>query len=869
MRRGILRRRANPQPPPAEHITAAAARIPLGTERGTGRGKGAAKVRPPQQWQSDGWDAYDQIGQVKASYNFIGNSLARLRFFPAVQLEEDESPVHVDVAAGRADEAPEDLRADPAITPELADAITAELARVTNPLGGQPELLRVSGICLGVPGECYLVGRTIPATPATDTPLLPAPPAADDDRRREVWDVYSPNELRRDPSTTDDEPVIVIVESDASTAEGTRLTENDVVIRVWRRHPRWKNQPDSHMRAALTDCDEILAASRGFQATMMSRNNAGILTFPAELNNRGTDEHGDPTGDGTDNGKPRPSDLLADSMIAPVADPANASSVVPHLIVGKADYLKPDVLRHISLARDWPAVAAEARKEAVHRLAQGLPLPPEMVEGLSDVNHWNAWFIGRETYEAHIEPEATLIADAWCEGIIRPALRAQGFDDAAVAAARIGIDASQLVVDPSRLDKMKDLHGVYVISDAALRRAANVPETDAPDDEELQRRMATKGIINDALTLALMKLAGLVPESTAIETASTELPAGTEPEDEEDGEGEGPPPMNEPSPTAPAMAAALTAAASVDLGARLGRIDARLRERLTVEASAAVRRALHTAGARLRAKGQKDEAVARAARDHPNGALAAALGPTIVAALGLPAEQLVPDDAFDGLRDQWDRLVERAQTETLNAISRGGELADAERAELEREQERDREAGWLLLAAALVALARARLFSPDPEDAEQAEFDPTLAVPPGIVREALARAGGAAHVGAVASSTGVDSGGGVGAARRLLDSAGRPAGGVSTGELAHRALVRAGLAVSGYLWEYGDPSLRQRNFGPHQALDGLVVASWDETVLRVDSSFGWVASGHWYPGDHGWCQCSWSFVVRQAEVTAV
>jgi hypothetical protein len=91
----------------------------------------------------------------------------------------------------------------------------------------------------------------------------------------------------------------------------------------------------------------------------------------------------------------------------------------------------------------------------------------------------------------------------------------------------IGYDASAVVAKPDRTQTWKDAHDRLVVSDASYREAIDANESDAPDQDEWDRRAAVKMNDPDALT---------IPYSQQAENEDDDQLAGTEggPETETD-----------------------------------------------------------------------------------------------------------------------------------------------------------------------------------------------------------------------------------------------------------------------------------------------------------------------------------------------
>lgn len=785
-------------------LTAAAKRLPVRGDPGT-----PAK-RTEVTWQDEAWSFFDDVPEVKFAARFLGNALSRLRFYPAIVVNPDDPPIAVADA----------VEVDGAtISAALARAADAEFARLQ---GGEglPAIQREFGICLTIAGEANLVGR-------------------DNDEGEEEWAVYSESALTKGSSGA-------YATKDTPGAQPVELPEDAYVFRIWRRHSRWPGLADSNMRAILDVCEELLIYGRQMRAVGRSRTNAGILKLPNGLdfvNQRVEIE--DPDGTGPEVEEDDEDDLtpmergLVESFVTPTADDGSASQVVPYFLRGSIEDLAG--VEHISLDREIDREAIARMVHLISRMANGLDVPVEVLTGVADANHWTAWQIEDSTYKAHVEPLAQVLAQALAQVFLRPALVVAGQDSAAVKAIVIAIDPSDLVVRPNRVTDAKDAFDRDAISWDALRGYLGFSETDAPSSDELLLRYTLEHSVGGlSLTRDLLDLVGYGGVPTAAESVQVDAAAnGTAPPP-----GELPPAPESggtptpPQPAASALPVLLAASQSASaLGDRLGAIDARLRDRIQVAASEALTAALARAGARLRGTAQGDPKLAELVKGKPNEDVGQILGR---AGADLPSgEVLIGEADFARLGEQFSTWVEQARREAVEVIRRdaqphidGDAFAQASAQELAGSDEDDRE-GWLILLAALLTLGRARIYTPDgsPDDGE---FDPTMAVPPGPVREALARTGG------TLGETGAPSATGAGAA----------SGGPASGTAMLRLIRRTGAVQVAWRWDVGMPT---QPFPPHHALSGLIFRAWDATELT--NAGGFPAGAFFYPGDHKGCQC--------------
>lgn len=590
-----------------------------------------------------------------------------------------------------------------------------------------------------------------------------------------------------------------VIDNAPKAVPGGILTEDDFIARLWQQDPFSSDLADSPTRGVLNDAEEILILQRAARAWGLSRLNAGLLLMSTDFSFGPPD----PT-QGQDAGMSGHDVFKHDfhRMIAtPIQEEGSAGAVVPGVVWGPTEAIEKGV-RHLTFDRPIDKELDARLELRVRSLARGMDLPPERVIGHSDTTFANASVIDIDEFRGYLEPTVMMECAMLTSAYFRPLLEASGISRDLVKQLVVWYDPSELVAEPDRRPTANDAHDRMVISDSTYRRETGYSEEDAPSDEEVERRLERRS-------------APALPDPTEEATVASAAPL------------------------------ALTAAARPDIGRRLMEIDRALRSRLESLADYHVKRALEKAGARVRAK--VASGIREQVKDEPNLLVAAALGRSVAAAAGLTEDELL-ESAFDDLRDEYDQRVRRAQRASLDVLARSGVLDDYERAEMEAQQDEDRKSSWAWFLASLLGLARTRLFDPTPA-ATPGEFDSLATVPPGVVREAVARAGGA---------KGLESRGGA------LTTAGgtQPAGGIGTGQLVADTFARHGWQITGWEWVYGDPSTRQTNFEPHLALDGQVIKDWNSDDLSVGGNT-WLATTGYRPGDHNFCACSFSPVYAE------
>lgn len=433
-------------------------------------------LRLRQPWQTRSFLYYDSLGEIKYAAQFYARALSGVRLFVGIvnergELEEPEN----------AEEVPEEVR--------------AQLDRVQDPNGGRSSLLGSYGRLMFLVGEALLF---VTVDPDTDI---------------EQWEMLSPDELR---VTSDgyqryalpgESEEYTDADDEGKRFQPVRSKKPAVAYRLWKRHPRYSKLPDATMQGVLDLCEELLLLTQAVRARARSRlAGAGILLVSNEFTPAA------PTGDEADEDPAEDVFLaeLAASMTEPIADEGSPSAVVPLIVRGPDSAIK-DGMRHLQIV-DPTQLYPETglRRECIERIALGLDMPPEILLGLGDANHWSAWQVDEQTWQGHLAPVAQQLCDDLTSSFLRPTLKAENIEDWSRYA--IGYDAAAVINHPDLSRNAKDLRSVGAISERALRDANGFTEDDAPDDEEWVRWLGVQ--VKDA-GLAMTGVVTPAPEPQA------------------------------------------------------------------------------------------------------------------------------------------------------------------------------------------------------------------------------------------------------------------------------------------------------------------------------------------------------------------
>lgn len=759
-----------------------------------------AQARRPEGWQEEAWGYFDDVPELKYAMRFEGNVMAKCRWFAAWKNpdEPDADPIPIT-----------DPRAN--VPDNIAQSAVAEIARLHGPLGGISEIGRELDMNLEIAGEAYLVGIGARPVLDADTKLPTGQFTA------EEWAIYSISEVSVDSGT-----YIVKLAPDDKTPRKLD-PEYDTAIRIWQRHPRWSLLPDCNMRGVLNECEALVLLTNLVKAEPKSLMNAGYVTLPFELDTGSADETEPEEGE-----EAQVSPFVAaiyEGATEAVTDPDSAAAVAPIFLRGPAEYLTEEYVHQVEIKRTMTAVLDARIDKRVERMARGVNLPVEVVMGHQGTTFANAAQVKQDEYDDHFQPKCVLVADAFTTSFMQPNLLDSypSIDPQLLEQVVVWFDPVNMIrqVDPFDSADTGLEHGA--ISYEAWRREKGWTEDDAPDVlERLETLAFNLSRLDPGVSTAILKK--FAPDlDIPSELPGTSAPAAAASTD---------------TVIADALAASATTKAKANVGYKLMLIDRELRGRLVTAADRAMSRALERAGSRLRSKAGTQRAVVARVRSE---LVAQRLGPSLVASLiasaGLTEDDLIGSDAFDDLETQFKTWGASAQQQALDLANDVVGISTAQRDALGVRQAGDLDEAWSWMNDQLHDLARAQLYAPDPLAPAIGEFDPTAKVPTGLVRQALARAGGAS--GLTVQGTNV----------YVTLANGKPVGGIATGETVMGELTQGGALVEAYEWVYG-PAFRAHPYEDHEVLDGAFFTDWDSDTLS-----GSPFDAYYYPGDHDGCSC--------------
>lgn len=452
------------------------------------------KIAQGSEWQEQAWKFYDCIGEYRYSCDWVGNMLSKGLLHATIEVDGKAQRV------------------------EAGTSAASYINRFFGDSDGRAEMLRLIGIHMTVAGECW---------------ILSYPDLKDDDDLRDEFMVVAGRSLsRRGVSSgawlVNNEPLL--------ESNGDLVAEDDVVaIRIWRPHPKRPNEAVSPSRAILPILGEIYRLTEHVAAQVDSRlAGAGILLLPTEM------QFPAPPAQPAKDGEPAPvqrvannaEDLmgvLQEAMQTSIEDRSEASALVPIVITAPAEAIA--AVKHMKFWTDLDEHAIELRNEAIRRLALGMDMPPEVLQGISESNHWSAWQADESAIKAHTEPLLKMVTTAIAKGWLRPLMVEEvGMFEA--DAYSIGVDTAEMRLRPNRSKEAMELYDRGLLSGTALLRETGFDDDDAISDIEygkwVLRKLADGSATPELVEAALRALnvpIGAVEDSTGRDTPNEARPA--------------------------------------------------------------------------------------------------------------------------------------------------------------------------------------------------------------------------------------------------------------------------------------------------------------------------------------------------------
>lgn len=392
-------------------------------------------------WQVASWEYYDEIGEFSWAAELLATHVSKVQLV-AAKISSGAEPI---ILTGEEYEEDGETRQPSQIEKDAADLVRG----IAGGTAGQQQLLYRGAIHEIVAAESYIVIRV--------------DPEGGDPK----WEAYSNEEIRAANGTW-------------QINDGTEkyeLTEEDILVRVWRPHPKRRSQPRSSSLPLLPILAEIKGLTQAIGARIDSRlAGAGVLFVPESMTMLTSASADIEAGE-----DPFVAELI-DAMLTPIRDRDSAAAVVPIVVRVPDDSIGK--VQHIRFEITGKAEEAAARLDAIGRLATTQDLPREQVTGMGDMNHWGTWQADEATVKGPVATLAAIFAHAFTVGYFRAALLELGHPKEAVDELIVWYDLTELIQRPDRSKQATEARDRGDLGQGAYLREIGFDDSDAPTEED-------------------------------------------------------------------------------------------------------------------------------------------------------------------------------------------------------------------------------------------------------------------------------------------------------------------------------------------------------------------------------------------------
>lgn len=418
----------------------------------------AAIVRPSRnirlnnyEWQREAWNFYRREGPLKYAMMWFSQTMSRVRLTAAIATPGGDEPM------------------------PITDGPAADLMKdFFNGPTGQSQYMRDMSLQLNVPGEGYVFAEDDLVEPGL-----------------RHWCVKSTSEVQVTSGKIEATP------GQRGRSKSVELWQIEVDQGVWRNVPydsvafkQWRPdaekswQPDSPVQSALTILRIIDMLERRIIAMSVSRlASNGILLYPQEVTfppKPGFEKEADPfTAEWLD---------IASKTIE---NPGSALAAIPMPIKVPKEFI--DSFKHMDFANSYDERLVELLNLMYSKLADSMNMPREVLTGMGDSSHWNAWQLDDSAVNVHISPECELMVAGITTSYLHPALKAMNerikTPDGEIVA---WYDTSELTAPPDLSDAADKAYDRDEINGKSYRRYKGMSEQDRPTKSELREQLLIK-----------------------------------------------------------------------------------------------------------------------------------------------------------------------------------------------------------------------------------------------------------------------------------------------------------------------------------------------------------------------------------------
>lgn len=442
------------------------------------------------------WEFYDTMPSPNWFVRFVSNQMALVRFYAAKVDPDSPDPVML----GEENDRGERIYSDDEQKAQSA------VKQIRSRSGDVSSLIRPLVENLTVPGQLYMVAvprdEVEHVDPDSGESVLPtevppdvaeAAPQPDD----VLWfEIASTSEVRIKPRTVNGQNIMGVERSEAEGSKWKQMSPHAAAFAIWNRHPKHSALVESPFRAACATLRRLRKLEWLIDAAIESRLlGRGIWLVPAGVSPE------IPEWMETNNGETY-WDKLLDEMAATIDDRGMAAAAVP--IVVEVPEAAIEKFTHVEFPLTIEAFFESLQSRFRDDLAEAWNVPTSQLteDGIQDLNHWSQWAEQESTIRTTWRPMSEIIASAWTELILHPALRDAGVKDWHTYV--VWYDLEALTARPTRVDDASAAWDRHLISDEVFLEASGFHGSDVPEPDELATRVLFELLAADPSTAPVL-----------------------------------------------------------------------------------------------------------------------------------------------------------------------------------------------------------------------------------------------------------------------------------------------------------------------------------------------------------------------------
>jgi hypothetical protein len=411
------------------------------------------EIGSEQAWQKTAWEFYNTVPELRYVANWIGNVMSRAEWHAAKRVGDNLEVV----TEGPAFDAMEALYGG---------------------RQGQQEMTQLLGTDMTIGGEGYLTAR------------------------RDEWAVLATGKVTTKRGGRADTGKAKL---SADWGEGPEdVKPSDLIIRVWSPHPMDAKIADAPTRSNLRTMAQIVAYDDHIAAQLTSRlAGAGVWMVPSEID-FAPDPEADPEATQADGLMMK----LHEAMEAAKEDRTSPAAFVPIVVTIPGELIQ--YAKHQTFWSDLDDAVIEMRDAAIRRFGIGMDVPPEVLLGNAESNHWNAWLSEESAIKAHLEPRLSVIGAALSAQYLRPSLIGTPLEKEAEDYYVIA-DTAPIRTRPNRATEAMQLRDKGLLKADVVLAETGFHPNDAMEDAErvrwLMERVAL-GAVTPEITAEALRFLG-------------------------------------------------------------------------------------------------------------------------------------------------------------------------------------------------------------------------------------------------------------------------------------------------------------------------------------------------------------------------